>query len=91
QNLAIKKFNNNSILQTVIIKGISPLQNLDIELVLRAPYFYSNNTLAELVMSETLCNALSPLSPSLLCQVIPVHVREKREAEVVQQAEKKME
>ncbi|KAG6871778.1 hypothetical protein C0995_000228 [Termitomyces sp. Mi166 len=84
QNLQIENFNNESILRTVTVKSAPTPRapDLDVSPPLRALYFYSDDELNELVESEALCDALSPLPPSFLHQIVATQARSKREAEV---------
>ncbi|RDB24672.1 hypothetical protein Hypma_008280 [Hypsizygus marmoreus] len=90
QNVAIEKFNNDSILQTVNTKfAPSPRpDDLDIGPPLKAPYCYTENELQELIESEALCSALSPLPVSLIRVIGARRLESQRAAELERQVEK---
>ncbi|RDB30575.1 hypothetical protein Hypma_006983 [Hypsizygus marmoreus] len=90
QNVAIEKFNIDSVVQTVNAKFTpSPRpDDLDIGPPLKAPYCYTQNELQELIESEALCSALSPLPISLIRVIGTKRSESKRAAELERQVEK---
>ncbi|RDB23646.1 hypothetical protein Hypma_009197 [Hypsizygus marmoreus] len=91
QNVTIKRFNNNSILQTgnTIFMPSSCPDDLDIGPPLKTLYCYTENELQELIESEALCSALSPL-PILLIRVIDAKCLESQRAAELERQVKKM-
>jgi hypothetical protein len=93
KNAEIEKANNNSILQTALVKS-TPIpcpDNLDIGPTLKPPSCYSLEELQELIDSETLCTALGPLPVSLIQKIVAKCTKLKTLADVERQANKEKE
>lgn len=92
-NAEIEKSNNKSITKTVTVRSTATPRpnNMDIGPALDRPYAYSTDELRELVESETLCIALSPLPVGLIRIIAIERSKLKKVMEQEKQAEKEKE
>ncbi|KAG6895793.1 hypothetical protein C0992_012504, partial [Termitomyces sp. T32_za158] len=90
RNVEIECFNEESIASTIDVMAMTVPwpPDADIGPPLKAPYFYTEDEIGELVGSQALCDSLGPFPPSLIRQIVAFRDKGKWDAELARQAEK---